>query len=265
MNSTFRRLTLSLGLLASSTAALAADPVLWVSDSAGRLETIDVVTGATTLVGNMGTVMFDIAFSPSGQLYGVDGTALYTINSTTGATTLIGGSGGGNINALVFGSDGTLYGASNGLYKFNVATGSRTEIGANFSNGATSSGDLAFIGGNLYLSTVSTTDHLQRISTSTGANTDIGSIGFSGVFGLATPNGTDLYGFSGTQVLSINVATGAGSAISTANGASLGAVYGSAFRSEAVAAVPEPETYALMLAGLGVLGFVARRRSAARS
>ena len=30
----------------------------------------------------------------------------------------------------------------------------------------------------------------------------------------------------------------------------------------AVTAVPEPETYALMLAGLGVLGFVARRRKA---
>ena len=32
----------------------------------------------------------------------------------------------------------------------------------------------------------------------------------------------------------------------------------------AVAAVPEPETYALLLAGLGAVGFVARRRSAAR-
>jgi hypothetical protein len=29
------------------------------------------------------------------------------------------------------------------------------------------------------------------------------------------------------------------------------------------AAIPEPETYALMMAGLGVIGFVARRRKKA--
>ncbi|MEG1324253.1 MAG: FxDxF family PEP-CTERM protein, partial [Janthinobacterium sp.] len=31
-----------------------------------------------------------------------------------------------------------------------------------------------------------------------------------------------------------------------------------------VAAVPEPETYAMMLAGLGLVGFMARRRKAGK-
>lgn len=40
--------------------------------------------------------------------------------------------------------------------------------------------------------------------------------------------------------------------------------FGSAVALEppSVAAIPEPETYALMLAGLGLVGFMARRRKA---
>jgi len=34
------------------------------------------------------------------------------------------------------------------------------------------------------------------------------------------------------------------------------------FTSSSVTAVPEPETYAMLLAGLGLVGFMARRRKA---
>jgi hypothetical protein len=39
--------------------------------------------------------------------------------------------------------------------------------------------------------------------------------------------------------------------------------YGGGLTLTAVAAVPEPETYAMLLAGLGVIGAIARRRKAA--
>jgi hypothetical protein len=37
------------------------------------------------------------------------------------------------------------------------------------------------------------------------------------------------------------------------------------FTLDNVAAVPEPETYALMLAGIGLIGAIARRKSAVRT
>jgi hypothetical protein len=263
MKSTFRSICAATLLLSACATALA-DPVLWVSDSRGQLAKIDVLTGSTTLVGDTGVFMFDIAFNATGQLFGISGTALYSINSTTAASTLIGTTGSSsNINSLVFGSDGTLYGASNGLYKFNTTTGAGTQIGTNFASGASSSGDLAFVGGKLYLSTLgSPSDRLANLNTSTGALTDVGSIGFASVFGMASPNGADLYGFSDNRVLSINATTGAGRLLSTANGPVLGAVYGSAFFNEAVPtpAIPEPSTYALLTVGLIGLGFAAKRK-----
>ena len=39
--------------------------------------------------------------------------------------------------------------------------------------------------------------------------------------------------------------------------------FGGSFNASTVSAVPEPETYAMLLAGLGVVGFMARRRKSA--
>jgi hypothetical protein len=173
----------------------------------------------------------------------------------TGATTLV-GTHNTNINSLVFGSDGTLYGGSNVLYTLNTATGAASAIG---NMGASSSGDLAFVGGKLYLSATAGNDSLRLIDPATGAGSFVGNIGRSSVFGLASPDGSDLYGMSGNSVFEIEPATGAaGPTIYSLAGFS--SVYGTTFYGEATPPIPEPSTYALMALGLAVVGLVARRR-----
>ena len=58
-------------------------------------------------------------------------------------------------------------------------------------------------------------------------------------------------GLGTTGIYSINLATGAATSVGT---------FGGTLNGLTVAAVPEPETYALMLAGLAAVGFMAKRR-----
>jgi hypothetical protein len=252
-----RRLVLGAAMLFS--AAANAAPILYVGDASGNLGTVDVANGNATVIGNMSQVMTDIAFDPSGNLWGVTFGALYRINPTTAASTLVGNFGGASINALTFGADGTLYAAGLGtFYTISTTTGAATAVGAMSAN---SSGDLSFRSGTLYLSATGGSlggpDSLYSINTATGAGTLIGSFGVTGMFGLATPDNNVVYGTAGTSIYSINTGTGAASFL-VSWGGGLGEAFGAAFVSEAV--VPEPSTYALMLAGLGMLGWMARRR-----
>ena len=57
---------------------------------------------------------------------------------------------------------------------------------------------------------------------------------------------------------------GAGSYYLNVNGIGNGSLGGLYNGSISVAAVPEPETYAMLLAGMGVMGFIARRRNKAQ-
>jgi uncharacterized protein (TIGR03437 family) len=205
----------------ADTGSVSMGPVLEIlgAGSDGRLYSIVPATGATTLIGVLPTVMSDIA-AYNGSLYGISysiPSVLYEINPSTAAGTAIGGGTGANLNALVFSSNGTQYAAgADSLYTINTSTGIAALVGSGGGSGTyLSSGDLEFDStGKLYLTSAGFSgDQLFSLDPATGQGTLIGSVDFSGVLGLAYYGGI-AYGFtSGGQVITINLSTGAGTAI----------------------------------------------------
>ena len=210
---------------------------LYTHDSEGQLAVVDVDNGQVTLVGDMGVEITDIAFAQDGRLFGLSFTTLYEIDRRTAVATAIGSHGIPGGNALVFAADGTLYGmggTSTQLFEVNPATGESTALG---DVGAASAGDLAFRGGQLYLSTVS--HDLQAIDLgppATGA--EVGPFGFFDVYGLATSDAGVLYGIGGTEIFSVDPVSGEGTFLSDYGGQGLAVAYGSSFLGESFQACP---------------------------
>jgi hypothetical protein len=260
-------ITRRLGALALAAATMIgtahAGPIMHVHDSSGRLGTVDVANGTVNVIGNMGVTMTDIAFDPSGNLYGISFTGLYSIDSNTASVSFIGNHGVSGGNALVFGSDGTLYaagGSTTSLFSINTLTGTGISLG---NMGFASGGDLAFHDGNFYMA--SSASQLISIDLGNLSNTSaIGAFGVASVFGLATGDDNILYAVAGTNIYQVNTFTGAATNAVSYASQGLGTAYGQSFYTEAGAdpdpgtggTVPEPTTLALLgiaLAGFGVL------------
>jgi len=215
------------------------EPILYVDDSSNRLGTINLRTHETAVIGafNVPSVLTDIAFSPSGEhLFGVSPDGLWQINPETAATQFVGGFGifGLLMNALVFDTDGRLYAAaanSTLLYEVNPTTG--FVVRAVDMGGFFSSGDLVFDDArNLYLS--GNDSNLVAIDRGTGLGTQIGPFGFPDVLGLAHEPFGAVYGFSGTNVFTVNLNTGNGSFLLNYGSSGLTEAFGGSFRNEIV-------------------------------
>ncbi len=210
---------------------------LWISDDRAQLGTVELNTNTVTVIGSMGIVMFDIAWSPSGELWGVDPSRLYKIDPNNAQPTAIGYLG-GVTNALTFNQDGTLYAAGgNSLYTVNTITGAATLMG---NLPVSSGGDLAFVNNELYLSTINAELYKVNISYPPSSSR-IGSFGIPNVYGIAatSANGV-IYGVgAGHRVVKVDLATGVATPV-FAYGGGLGEAYGMAFRKESIID-PNPE------------------------
>ena len=185
-----------------------------IHDADADLFAVDLVGGAPIeLLGRMDRVMFDVAFTPDGQLYGISGpeipSSLYTIDvdfanpQANISTTLVGaitetGVGAIALNSLGFRSDGTLFGVgfnpTNQEFIYTIDTATAAASAELAIGPHQAAGDLAFDSdGNMFVTTFG--GDLLRIDPALSTLEVAGAIGGGDFYGLAYGPAPTLFGF----------------------------------------------------------------------
>ena len=208
-----------------------------------NIYTVNAATGAASFVSALSMAIVDatrgygIAFNPSADFAGgsslrfVDSTGSnFAINADTGTVTVAGGLGASGYTGVGYTNAALLPGAapaSTSLYYLNSGNGT-----------------LALATSNFNMPTLTTVGSL-------GVGGFNGSTGFDVLADGSAYAALNVGSSSSTGIYSVNLGTGAASLIGN---------YGGTLTGLTVAPIPEPETYALMLAGLAATGFMAKRR-----
>jgi len=198
-----------------------------VGSFAGDLVTIDPITGAAT----SGPVLTGLADPTSIRGLAYFGGSLWAIQNTGGQTSV----------------------GPDSLYRVDPGTGVATLIGATGVSGMQALA--ADARGQLYGWDIGL--GLMRVDSSTGLAVDVSSsAGALDIQALAFSGSGVLYG-ARDSLYTIDTATGLTSLIGAISGVGTPDLRGIEFTT----AVPEPETWALLIAGLGFIGLRARRRA----
>ncbi|MFH0866050.1 MAG: choice-of-anchor J domain-containing protein [Bacteroidota bacterium] len=159
---------------------------------------IDTLTGARTVIGPLGNAINGLTYDQTTDtLFGTDGTSLYTINIPTGAATLIGSmgiSGSTFINLACNGITGIIYSvnvADDILYSINKTTGAALSVGAIGFDASYAQGMEFHPDGTCYMAAYNVTSssgELRTVNTLTGSTTLIGAFpGGAEIDALAIP------------------------------------------------------------------------------
>ena len=224
--------------------------------SANNIYTIDAWTGVSTFVANLSQSIIDTA----NKSYGIDFNPVvdrtpnaslrlvsstgdnYGINVTTGAVTVATSIAAGFTGVAYLNSDAstpTVTPASTELFYINTSTDTLASASSSFNNPTiTTKGSLGL--------DIQSTSGFEI----TSAGNAFGAFNISG-------NNSNLK----SHLYSVNLATGAAVEIGYFTGGVVSGLTSASVTQGPISAIPEPETYAMLLAGLGLLGFSARRKN----